>query len=151
MRLSFKDYRDIYEVGDLNPILYDVLDFCIEYANTELDVDLEVTSIWRPASGVHTLYRAIDIVPTDRSVAKMEKIRDAVNEAYDYGKDEFEICPPVRHGSAPHCHLQVRPEMPGTAGGIVTYRSRCTGWTRRWAYARRSCRCWFSGRGPPAR
>jgi len=110
MKLSFKNYRDIYYLKDLHPILTDVLDFCIEYAHNELDVSLEVTSIWRPGSGVHTLYRGIDIVPVDRSVTKMEKIRAAVNNAYDYGKDEFEICPPVRHGTKPHNHLQVRDE-----------------------------------------
>jgi len=107
--IKFKTFIDAYYLNDLHPKLKEILNFVV-YEAGQLDWELEITSVYRASGGVHGLFRGVDLVPIDRDVGKMELIRDKVNENFDYGKEGFEVCPPVRHGSAPHNHLQARDE-----------------------------------------
>lgn len=109
MRISVKDHQDVFDFAKLHLKLKEVLFFAVDAAG-DLGFQLEVTSICRDDGGVHATdpVRGIDVVPTDRAVYKMDQLRTAVNETWNYGKGDFEVCPEVRHGTAPHCHLQVR-------------------------------------------
>jgi len=107
--LHFKYFTDAYFMGKLHPKLKEIFNFIVHKAEKE-GWELEVTSTYRETGGVHQLYRGIDVVTVDRDTDKMERMRAWVNEEYDYGKDGIEVCPPIRHGSAPHCHLQSRDE-----------------------------------------
>jgi hypothetical protein len=107
--IKFKTFADAYDLNDLHPKLKEILNFVI-YEADKREWELEITSVYRASGGVHSLFRGVDLVPVDRDVGKMEWIRDKVNENFDYGKEGLEVCPPVRHGTAPHCHLQSRDE-----------------------------------------
>ena len=67
-----------------------------------------ITSTFRDDGGVHGLMRGCDLVPEDRDVETMEKIRKDTNKEWDYGKKNLQVIPPVRHGTAPHLHCQCR-------------------------------------------
>ncbi len=105
--LKFKTYTDAYDLASLHPKLREILNFVIHECSKE-GVDLEITSVRRMDGGVHQYNRGVDVVPVNRSIETMEWIRKKVNENFDYGKGEIEVCPNIYHGSAPHNHLQVR-------------------------------------------
>jgi len=107
--IRFKYFTDAYHLESLHPKLKEVFNFVV-YETDKKGWELEVTSTFRSTGGVHSLYRGLDLVPIDRSIKKMEWIRKLVNDTFDYGKEGIWVCPPVRHGSAPHCHLQTRDE-----------------------------------------
>ncbi len=107
--ICFKYFDDAYHLRDLHPKLKEVFNFVV-HACHKKGWGLIITSTFRATGGVHSLYRGIDVVPTDRDTEKMEWIRTLVNDTFDYGKEGFEVCPPIRHGSAPHVHLQSRNE-----------------------------------------
>lgn len=107
--IRFKNFNDVNSMHSLHPRLIEIYNFVVHEC-AKKDIELEVTSTYRPTGGVHSLYRGIDIVPVDRSIEKMEWIRTLVNDTFDYGKEGFEVCVPIRHGTAPHCHLQSRTE-----------------------------------------
>jgi len=111
VRIGFKSHLDIFDIGELHPVLVRVLEYTIDAAE-EMNVELEITSVARGGGGVHSTrpIRGLDLVPLDRDVLRMQDLRAAINRTWDYGKENFEVCPEVRHGTAPHCHLQVRNE-----------------------------------------
>jgi len=110
--ISSKDFNDAYFLSSLHPKLKEILNFVIYEWSKEESGDLEITSVYREDGGVHGTapIRGIDLVPVDRNIEKMELIRKFVNDTFDYGKEGIFVCPPVRHGTAPHCHLQSRDE-----------------------------------------
>ena len=107
--IHFKYFTDAYHLFSLHSQLREVFNFVV-YETHKKGWDLEVTSTFRSTGGVHSLFRGIDVVPVDRDIEKMEWIRALVNDTFDYGKEGFEVCVPIRHGSAPHVHLQARDE-----------------------------------------
>ena len=113
IELVFKNWEDCFHMGSLHPKLRSIVTFVVNRAHTHYGRRMVVTSTFRDEGGVHGTrpnLRGIDLVPEDRDIEIMEKLRADTNEAWDYGKDPIEVCPPVRHGSAPHCHLQARNE-----------------------------------------
>jgi len=107
--IKFKNFNDAFFLAAIRPQLKEVFCFIVEECGKN-DIDLEITSVFRPVGGVHSLYRAVDLVPVDRDIEKMEWIRKLANDNFDYGKEGYEVCPAVRHGTAPHNHLQTRLE-----------------------------------------
>ena len=112
--IIFKDWRTAFEFDSLDKKLKQIVAYAITTAADMGIARLVVTSIQRDDGGVHSTHpvRGIDLVPEDRDVTSMETIRSAVNDEWDYGKQNssIEVCPPVRHGTAPHVHLQCRDE-----------------------------------------
>jgi len=107
--IRFKYFTDAYHLESLHPKLKEVFNFAVHESHKK-GWELEITSTFRSTGGVHSLHRGLDLVPVDRDIKKMEWIRKLVNDTFEYGKEGFEVCPPVRHGSKPHCHLQARNE-----------------------------------------
>ena len=108
MKIIFKDWEDCFDMGDLHPKMRPVLEFVMNQAD-QLGVSLVITSVKRD-DGVHKALRGLDLVPEDRDIEVMEKIREKTNDRWDYGKSPYSVVPPIRHGTAPHIHLQVRSE-----------------------------------------
>ena len=111
--IVFKDWRVAFEFAEIDHGLKEVVAFTVQAAE-ELGISrLVVTEIKRNDGGVHSVWRGIDLVPEDRCVDDMNRLRDVINDAWDYGKPNSSllVCPPVRHGTAPHIHLQVRPDF----------------------------------------
>ena len=109
--LIFKDWRIAFDFDKINDTLKEVVAFTIQTAE-ELGISrLVITEIKRDDGGVHSVWRGIDLVPEDRNVDDMNRLRDIINDTWDYGKpgSALSVCPPLRHGTAPHIHLQVRP------------------------------------------
>lgn len=103
--IKFKTYTDAYDLSSLHPRLKEILNFTIHEANKQ-GWELEITSIRRQDGGVHQYDRGVDIVPVDRDEEKMQWLRERVNESFDYGKGELQVCPDIHHGTAAHCHFQ---------------------------------------------
>jgi len=108
--LVFKNWEDSFHMGELHENLRPILTFLINLAWTRYGRRLEVTSNLRKDGGIHSYFRAIDLVPEDRDVEIMEKLREAVNQEWDYGKPGLQVIPAVRHGTGPHLHVQCRSE-----------------------------------------
>ncbi|KKM97244.1 hypothetical protein LCGC14_1170070 [marine sediment metagenome] len=93
-----------------NDILRQIFEDLCEWMDSEEDggeIDLVITEVWRnDKSSTHYYNRALDVVPANRDIALMEKMRTYINAAWDYGKGEYQVVPPVRHGTAPHIHIQ---------------------------------------------
>ena len=112
MKLHFKTWKIAFELQDIAAKLQEVLIFVLSEAESR-KIEMEVTEISRKDGGVHGTepVRGIDLVPVvgswKRSVEVMQIIRTLVNDNWFYGKGDFEVCPPVRGGTAPHIHLQV--------------------------------------------
>ena len=68
-----------------------------------------ITSLLRDNSGVHAAGRAAD-VRLSVTPKQGNKIRDDINKWLPYRRLHFRTVPPLNHGTAPHFHLQVRPE-----------------------------------------
>lgn len=70
---------------------------------------LVITEVWRnDPSSTHYYYRAVDIaIPVKAGVKGAELIRELTNKAFPYGKVGFDTVPDIRHGTAPHIHIQV--------------------------------------------
>jgi len=107
--IRFKYFDDAYFLKSLHPKLKEIFNFVV-YEADKKGFEVEVTSVYRSTGGVHSLFRGIDLVPVDRDVEKMEWIRGIANDNFDYGKEGFEVCPPIRHGTGKHNHLQSRDE-----------------------------------------
>ena len=108
IELVFKSWEDSFHMGKLHPKMRPILTYVINHAWTRYGIRLVVTSIYREDGGVHQYFRGADLVPEDRAVEAMEKIREDTNKEWDYGKAGIQVIPPVRHGTAPHLHLQAR-------------------------------------------
>lgn len=111
--IIFKDWRTAFEFDRLDKKLKQIVAFTVQKA-AEMGARLVVTEIARDDGGVHSTHpcRGIDLVPEDRDLQTMNNIRDEINSEWNYGKENssLEVCPPVRHGTAPHIHLQCRDE-----------------------------------------
>lgn len=111
-KLIFKDSADAFVFGRLmdNKIMREILIDLLKWMD-EKDEDAEITAIWRDDPGsTHYYFRALDLVPATREVAMMEEMRTFLNDTWDYGKGNIQVVPGVRHGTAPHIHIQVRGE-----------------------------------------
>ena len=108
MELIFKELLDCFDMGELHPRLRPIIVFVANEAD-KIGCRLVVTSVKRE-DGIHKLLRAVDLVPEDRDIEVMKKLRLRINRAWDYGKEPYEVVPNIRHGTAPHLHLQVRNE-----------------------------------------
>lgn len=109
----FKNWEDSFHMGRLHPKLRLIVTYMVNRAYTHYGRRMEVTSTFRDDGGVHGTrpkLRGIDLVPEDRDIEIMEKLRVDTNKAWDYGKEPFEVVPPIRHGTAKHLHLQARKE-----------------------------------------
>jgi len=102
-QIIFKTWTDCFDMGSLHPMIRPILEFAVELVGQRL----VITSV-RRQSGVHGLLRAVDVVPEDRDIEVMEKIRTEINKRWEYGKKPYQVVPKVRHGTAPHVHIQVR-------------------------------------------
>lgn len=106
--LDFKDVNHVFHIHKLHATLQKVLTFLLHETHKAWpETTWVVTSVYREDGGVHNYYRGIDLVPQDRDTKKMEIARESINNHFDYGKGKLEVCPPIRHGTAKHCHLQV--------------------------------------------
>ena len=68
-----------------------------------------ITSLLRDNSGVHRAGRAAD-VRLSVTLEQGNKIRAEINKWLPYRRLHFQTIPRLNHGTAPHFHLQVRPE-----------------------------------------
>lgn len=109
--IKFKNFNDAYSLSSLHPQLKEIFNFVVNECDKE-GIELEITSVCRDDGGVHSTSptRGIDLVPVDRDTTRMEWIRRKVNDTFDYGKEGFEIVPPIHHGTGPHVHCQARNE-----------------------------------------
>ena len=111
--LIYPDWRLAVQVVKLIPNLplANILDDALSFTWVKFGFGLVVTSVWRPAasSGIHSLYRAIDLQTELLTDFYMNEIRAYINGNWDYGKEGYEVIPDIRHGTAPHIHMQVRP------------------------------------------
>lgn len=101
--IIFKDWTDCFDMGELHPTIRPILELAVELAGQRL----VITSVKRK-TGVHGLLRALDVVPEDRDIEVMKKIRTGINKRWDYGRKPYQVVPKVRHGTAPHVHIQCR-------------------------------------------
>jgi hypothetical protein len=108
--LKFKDWRQAGDLDRVHEKLTLILKDVMMMAN-EWGVEVEITEVYRK-DGVHSLWRAIDAVPTNRNTKIMNIIRDEINREWDYGNPPYEVIPPINHNpqSEPHWHIQVRDE-----------------------------------------
>lgn len=73
-----------------------------------------ITKIWAPDKGSpHYWHRAIDVAILEQGgITGSELLRTAINLLFPYGLKSDgkpgETIPPLRHGTAPHTHIQVR-------------------------------------------
>lgn len=75
--------------------------------------ELVITSIYRNDGSTHSQrppYRFVDVAILETGgLEGSEKMRSAINILFPYGKEGFETIPPLRHGNAPHFHIQCKP------------------------------------------
>lgn len=114
--IAFKEHNLVTHWQRLHPRLVEVLQWI---ADEVYPVHLHqrymlVTSLYRP-DGIHALYRAADLSVRDYitrgviSHAKCTRGAAAINDAWDYGKEPYQVC--LYHvGSEWHYHVQVRDE-----------------------------------------
>lgn len=111
--LLFKEGVDSREFSKLDIRLKRIV-WCMEEIAkwTSMD-DLVVTSIHRNDQSTHRNpppYRFIDIAILENGGMKgSERLRKAINELFPYGVAGYQTVPELRHGNAPHLHIQVRP------------------------------------------
>jgi len=110
MEIIFKNWEDCFYMDKLHSKLRPIVSYLVNLAHTRHGIRLEITSTFRADGGVHSLMRGIDLVPENRDVEVMETLRGEINREWDYGKAGLQVVPPVRHGTAPHIHLQARNE-----------------------------------------
>ena len=109
-RLLFKDYADAFPSKNINPTLASIVLSLLAWIEVnDPDESIVVTSTVRETNqgSTHFWGRAVDLVPFSRDVEKMEKWRNFINDRWDYGKKKIQVVPDVRHGTAPHLHIQV--------------------------------------------
>jgi len=76
--------------------------------------DLVVTSISRNDASTHSStngppWRFIDIaILNNGGMNGTERVRKAINELFPYGVRGYQTIPELRHGTAPHAHLQIK-------------------------------------------
>jgi len=76
--------------------------------------DCVVTSVYRNDVTTHSNpppYRFLDVaIPPIDGIRRAEVIRQVINILFPYGAPGYQTIPEIRHGTAPHLHVQVRPQ-----------------------------------------
>lgn len=98
------------ELTEINPNLRQIVNVVEFLAWEKYRDDLVVTEILRAdQTSVHHYGRGIDIaILKHGGVQGSERLRHAINIMYPYGKEGVVTIPPLRHGTAPHIHIQVK-------------------------------------------
>lgn len=105
--ILFKHGVDSRELARIHPKLRRLVDWVSDYCWQNWMDDIVVTSIFRTdnPSSVHAYGRGIDLATLVRG--NSEELRRIVNDLHPYGDGVHETIPELRHGNAPHLHLQV--------------------------------------------
>lgn len=107
--ILFKHAQRQREYAKLDPRLRQIVMWMEHEAWVDFDV-LVVTSMFREKHGsVHRYGRGIDIAMLE--YGDSEAMRTKLNEKFPYDKNrpEMETVPELRHGTAPHFHIQCKP------------------------------------------
>ena len=106
----FKYPEKAREFTKLHPRLRRIL-YAIEYMAwyTYMD-EIVITEMFRnDHKSVHHYGRGADIAILETGKEQgTERIRKAVNILFPYGKDGYDTASPLRHGTGPHLHVQVK-------------------------------------------
>lgn len=112
--ILFKEHHLQREFLRLDPRLYKIIYTMEKVAKCIWGDGLLVTSIYRNDNSTHNCpppYRFIDIAILEHGgIMGSETLRKAINILFPYGKEGYETIPVLRHGTAPHFHVQVRPK-----------------------------------------
>lgn len=116
MKFKSSRVKQDYSNGKMHRNLCLVFDDFIEEARAH-NWDFTVTSIYRTpkedkelkGSGIHTLWRAIDVRDTDVTVNTLQEIVAALSDkwVYDPERPGKPLCLYSAHGNGPHLHIQV--------------------------------------------
>lgn len=110
--ILFKDPNMQRDFAKIDPSLRAVIAYMESYAYGHWYDDLVVTSIYRDQEGsTHKYWRAVDIAILEHG--ESEQLRTSVNTRfpYDLARPEYQTIPKLRHGTAPHFHIQVRQKL----------------------------------------
>ncbi len=107
--IIFKHPEDMDEFRDIDPRIMTILRRMEEIAWALEREPLTVTSIRRDDGSTHSApapYRFLDVGLFKR--INNEWLRKWINGKFPYGKSGYVTIPPLRHGTSPHYHVQVR-------------------------------------------
>ena len=107
--ILFKHPEKQRDFARIDTRLREIVQFMDAYAYSTWRDDLVVTSIFRDdPNSVHAYGRGIDLALLIKG--NSEQLRRIVNQKFDYdlARPELETIPALRHGTAPHFHVQVR-------------------------------------------
>jgi hypothetical protein len=108
--ILFKDPSKQREFAGLKPRLRRIIYVVEAMAKWGFLDDIVITDMLRSdRSSVHFYGRGVDIaILSTGGIDGTERIRRAVNELFPYGKPGVNTVSPLRHGTAPHIHIQCR-------------------------------------------
>lgn len=108
--IIYKKGVDPRELSRIDPKLRRILEIYVAMAWFLFGDDVVITSIWRnDRSSTHYWYRAVDIAILHRGgISGSERLRQSINVLVPYGDGVHETVSELRHGTAPHSHLQTR-------------------------------------------
>lgn len=119
--MTFESDRQLREWGSrlVHPMLREVVTYGTAYAKT-FGWTWHVIDIFRTkaedkkleGSGVHCVWRAMDVRTKDQVPKVVENVGKAINQAFLYGNVTSPGLMVARwdpHGTGPHMHLQVHP------------------------------------------
>jgi hypothetical protein len=117
--IDFRDdrVRQEWESGKVDPLLESIFLDAAQHAETVLQIPLIITCIWRSAeedallngSGVHKVWRAIDVHADTWSDPKIGALAEYINSLwiYDPLRPSYKVALWEPHGTGPHAHFQV--------------------------------------------
>lgn len=110
MILLFKNPQDQKDYRDVDVRVTKIIHYMAHVAWALEEEPTTVTSIRRDDDSTHRFgppYRFVDLGLYRR--VNNEWMRAWINKRFPYGKNRIETIPALRHGTAPHYHVQVKP------------------------------------------